>query len=64
MSNQGSVRQQWSLRLTADDAFWRSFDDVSGSEFVYESMIDTFNYQAGWNQTMMGAHWPLTYNPH
>lgn len=63
MSNQGSVRQQWSLRLTADDAFWRSFDDVSGSEFVYESMIDTFNYQAGWNQTMMGAHWPLTYNP-
>ena len=63
VANLGRVRQQLSLRLTGDDAFWRSYDDVSTFEFLFESMTDTFNYTTTWNQTMLGANWPLRYDP-
>ncbi len=64
MNNQGRLTQQLSLRLMADDAFWRSYDDVSTPfGFAFESMTDTFAYTTSWNQTMMGTAWPLLYNP-
>lgn len=64
LANLQRTRQQLSLRLTADNAFWRSYDDVSmPSGFGFEAMTDTFGYTAPWNQTMMGANWPLLYDP-
>jgi hypothetical protein len=64
LANLGKSRQQLSLRLTADNAFWRSDDDVSvPSAFAEDAMTDSFAYTAGWNQTMMGANWPVRYNP-
>ena len=63
LANQERVRQQLSLRLSADDSFWRSFDDVATFGFVYESMTDTFTYTTTFNQTQAGANWPLRYDP-
>ncbi|HOW92885.1 MAG TPA: hypothetical protein PLF91_00140 [Mycolicibacterium fallax] len=42
LANQARVRQQLSLRLQADDAFWRAGDDVSMFAPSYEAMTDTF----------------------
>lgn len=63
LANQARTRQRLSLRLTADDAFWRSYDDVSSTGFSYEAMTDTFTYSTSFNQNWMGANWPLSYNP-
>lgn len=63
LSNQAGLRQRLSLKLTADDSFWRSYDDVSSTGFAYEAMTDTFTYVTGFNQSWMGANWPLRYDP-
>lgn len=41
----------------ADDGFWRSYDDTSSFQFVYESMVEDFNF----TDTDLGANWPLYY---
>ena len=62
LNNQGVQRQQLSLRLMADNAFWRSYDDVSMFSFTYEDMTDTFNYTSGSKTaTMVGTDWPVHY---
>lgn len=63
LGNQERTRQQLSLRLSADDACWRSYDDVSTFGFTYEAMTDTFQYTTGYSTTAMGANWPARYTP-
>lgn len=63
LNNLGRRRQRLSLRLSADDAFWRTYDDISMFSFVYEDMTDTFavdHYgQGGYD---LGADWPQHYD--
>jgi len=51
-------RQTLSLRLRADDGFWRSDDDVSTLGTAVEAMTDTFvtDYP-----TTLGSEWPQYY---
>jgi hypothetical protein len=66
VANQGRVRQQLSLRLSADkERLLALLNDGASmpTGFAFATMFDTFNYNAGWNQTMMGANWPLRYDP-
>lgn len=51
-------RQALSLRLRGDDAFWRSYDDVSMFAPDYESMTDTFTTDY---ETTLGPNWPQRY---
>lgn len=61
MDDQISVatnRQKISLRLVADDAFWRSYDHVDSFEFQYEDLTDTFNFV---DAAALGPNWTLAY---
>lgn len=51
-------RQEVSLRLRADDAFWRSDDDVSMVAPTYEAMTDTFPTDYALD---CGPNWPQRY---
>jgi hypothetical protein len=53
-------RQQVKLELRADDAFWRSYDDVAEFGFDYTDMTDTFDtdYSADHD---LGPNWPQHY---
>lgn len=59
LANQERSRQQLSLRLSADDAFWRSYDDIATFGFTYEAMTDTFSYSTS---SDLGANWPVRYS--
>lgn len=52
-------RQRISLRLTADDALWRSYDDVAAFDFAYEDFTDTFDYTT---TSELGAGWTVAYS--
>lgn len=58
LNNQERVRQQLSLRLQADNAFWRSDDDVSMFAPIYEAITDTFTTDYA---TDLGPLWPQRY---
>jgi hypothetical protein len=60
LGNQQRPRQKLSLRLSADDAFWRSFDDVSVFQPSYESMKDTFTENFA-KAKDCGPSWPQHY---
>jgi len=50
-----SRRQELSLRLRGDHAFWRSYDDTSSFQFAYDSMVENFSYT---DTNDMGVNWP------
>jgi hypothetical protein len=60
LNNQGVNRQRLSLRLSADDAFWRSYDDTSMFAFDYEDMTETFATDYSTPHTL-GPNWPQYY---
>jgi hypothetical protein len=57
-------RQRLSLRLRADNGFWRTFDDTASFSFSganqYESMLDTFAVDHSGTQDL-GVNWPQYY---
>lgn len=62
MPNLGRRRHKLKLKLSADDAFWRSFDDVSPPfQATYDAMTDAFttNYSRDRN---LGPNWPQYYH--
>lgn len=60
MNNQQINRSELSLRLSADNAFWRSFDHVSAFQFSYDSMKDTFTGNHATTKDC-GPSWPQHY---
>lgn len=54
-------KQEMTLVLRADDGFWRSYDDVSSFEFIYDDMVDSFEYNTTADQDL-GPNWPLYYD--
>lgn len=53
-------RQTLSLRLRADNGFWRTYDDVGTFGFEYTDMTDTFSTDYSGAHTL-GANWPQYY---
>lgn len=58
------TRQRLSLRLRADNGFWRTYDDTGQFSFsaadMYESMLDTFTEDYSSTQDL-GPGWPQRY---
>jgi hypothetical protein len=54
------TRQQWTLQLRANSAFWQSYPDLDEFGFLYEDMYDDFgiNYSGAQN---LGPNWPQLY---
>ncbi|MEE3066563.1 MAG: hypothetical protein VYA67_21920 [Actinomycetota bacterium] len=53
-------RQRASLRLRADNGFWRSYDDTALFRFVYDDMVDEFKIDYRESQDL-GPNWPQRY---
>jgi hypothetical protein len=53
-------RQDMSLRLRADNAFWRTYDDTDSFGFIYDAMTDTFTTDYSGAHTL-GPNWPQYY---
>lgn len=53
--------QELSLRLRADNAFWRSYPSVDSFEFTYDSVVDTFSVDYSGDHDL-GPNWPQLYN--
>lgn len=53
-------RQELTLRLRADNGFWRTFDDVSSFQFAYEDMTDSFTTDYSGDGDL-GPNWPQLY---
>lgn len=57
-------RQRLSLRLRADNGFWRTFDDTASFSFSeanhYQSMLDSFTVDHS-GTSNLGTNWPQTY---
>lgn len=51
-------RQPFSLRVRADNGFWRSYDNIADFAFTYEADTDTFNFV---DAAALGAGWTLVY---
>jgi hypothetical protein len=56
-----ATRQDWTLRLRADNAFWQSFPDIDSFGFVYEDMSDDFDVDYSGPLTL-GPNWPQRYD--
>lgn len=54
-------RQEWSLRLQADNGFWRSYDDTTMFRFSYETMVDEFGTDYIDDEDL-GPNWPQFYS--
>lgn len=52
-------RQRLSLRLRADDAFWRTYDDVSDFRFTYQAGFEGFTFTTDED---LGDDWTLAYS--
>ena len=61
LGNPQTRRQQVSLRLSADDGFWRTYDDTASFAFDYESMFDTFDVDHSSTEDL-GPNWPQFYS--
>jgi hypothetical protein len=53
--------QDISLRLRADNGFWRSYDDTTSFSFAYEAMTDTFDTDHSGAHDL-GPNWPQRYS--
>ena len=53
-------RQQLTLQLRANSAFWQSYPDLDQWEFVYDAMKDTFDVDYSDVQNV-GPNWPMLY---
>jgi hypothetical protein len=54
-------RQRLALKLRADDAFWRTYDDVNAFAMAYDSVVDLFDVDYSGSQNL-GANWPQYYS--
>lgn len=54
------TKQQWTLLLRANSAFWQSYPDIDSFGFLYEDMKEEFgtNYSSAQN---LGPNWPQLY---
>jgi len=56
-------RQEWTLTLRADSAFWQSYPDTDSFSLLYEDMVDTFHYNTEfWTEHGLTDVWPLYYS--
>lgn len=61
MSGAQRFTQKITLVLRADDGFWRTFDHSDMFAFSYESLKETFDYEAGGPEVTQVGGWPLYY---
>lgn len=56
-----ATRQEWTLQLRANSAFWQSYPDVDTFGFEYIATTDSFDYDRGpWRD--LGENWPQYYD--